>query len=128
MRGRALLGCGLAAIASTLVWAIAAPASSGADATNKTPVVTVADDFFAPTDVKVPKGSKVKWVWDSYNTDTHNVVLGSKHPKDVKANDFRSPSGAVGLTYAPKLKVPGTYEFICTYHKSVMRMDVKVTK
>ena len=51
----------------------------------KTAKVTVADDFFAPTDLKVKKGSKVKWVWDSSNTNTHNVILTSKHPKDVKA-------------------------------------------
>jgi plastocyanin len=126
VRRGAGLACALTAIAASS--AIAVPASSGAGEASKTPGVTVADDYFAPTDVKVKKGSKVKWVWDSYNTDTHNVVLGSKHPKDVKANDFRSRSGAVGLTYAPKFTVPGTYEFICTYHKSVMRMDVKVTK
>ena len=125
MRPRALAACALAAAAVT---AVAVPASSGAGAVSKTPVVTVADDYFAPTDVTVAKGGKVKWVWDSMNTDTHNVVLGAKHPKSVKANDFRSRSGAVGLTYAPKFKVPGTYEFICTYHTSVMRMTVKVKK
>ena len=125
LRPRTLTVCALAAAAIT---AVAVPASSGAGETSKTPVVTVADDYFAPDNVKVNKGGKVKWVWDSFNTDTHNVVLGDKHPKDVKPNDFRSRSGAVGLTYAPKFKVPGTYEFICTYHKSVMRMTVKVKK
>ncbi len=126
LRPRALIACALAAAA---ISAVAVPVTSGADGTSsKTPVVTVADDYFAPTNVKTQKGGKVKWVWDDFNTDTHNVVLGNKHPKDVKANDFRSSSGAVGLTYAPKFKVPGTYEFICTYHKSVMRMTVKVKK
>ena len=120
-----MLGCGLAAIACG---AIAVPASSGAGGTNKTPVVTVADDFFAPDNVKVAKGSKVKWVWDSLNTDTHNVVVTNRRPDGVKKGDFRSQSGAVGITYAPRFKVPGTYEFICTYHKSVMRMTVKVKK
>ena len=47
--------------------------------------MTVADDYFAPTDLKVKKNSSVKWVWDSSNTNTHNVILTSKHPKDVKA-------------------------------------------
>lgn len=125
LRPRALTACALAAAA---VSAVAVPVTSGAGATSKTPVVTVADDYFAPTNVKIKKGEKVKFVWDDFNTDTHNVVLGKKHPKEVKANDFRSSSGAVGLTYAPKFKVPGEYEFICTYHKSVMRMTVKVKK
>jgi len=125
LRRRALTASALAAAA---VSAVAVPASSGAGESSKTPVVTVADDYFAPDDVKVPAGSKVKWVWDDVNTDTHNVVVTGTRPDGVKKADFRSSSGAVGITYAPKFKVPGKYEFVCTYHKSVMRMDVKVTK
>ncbi len=125
LRRRGLAACALTAIA---VSAVAVPAAGGAGQAAKTPKVTVADDYFAPDDVKVPKNGKVKFVWDDLNTDTHNVVLGDKRPKGVKANDFRSPSGAVGLTYVPKFNVPGSYEFICTYHKSVMRMTVKVQK
>jgi plastocyanin len=125
LRPRALTACALAAAA---VSAVAVGGASGAEQANKTPKVTVADDYFAPTNVKVARKGKVKWVWDSANTNTHNVVLGKEHPDDVKANDYRSESGAVGITYAPKFKVPGKYEFICTYHKSVMRMTVKVKK
>ena len=126
LRGRALLGCGLAAIAAT---AFAAPASSDSpEAKRATPVVTVADDYFAPVDVKVKKGSKVKWVWDADNTNTHDVQVTSKRPDGVKSSDFKSSSGAVGLKFAPKFTVPGTYEFICHYHKNVMRMSVKVKK
>ena len=126
LRPEVRLGCGLAAIAAM---AFAAPASSDSpEAKRATPVVAVADDYFAPVDVKVKKGNKVKWVWDSDNTNTHNVQVTSRRPDDVKAGDFKSSSGAVGLTFAPKFKVPGKYEFVCTYHKSVMRMNVKVTK
>jgi plastocyanin len=126
VRRGALAGCALAAIAAV---AVAVPAIGGAtDGKRGTPKVTVADDYFAPVDVSVKKKSKVKWVWDSDNLDTHNVVLTSKHPKGVKASGFRSSSGAIGITFAPKFKVPGKYQFICTYHKSVMRMNVKVKK
>ena len=34
----------------------------------------------------------------------------------------------MGVKFKRKFKVPGTYNFICTYHKSVMKMDVKVKK
>ena len=126
LRGRALLGCGLAAIAAS---AIAVPAASRApEARRATPQVVVADDYFAPVDVKVNKGSKVKWVWDADNTNTHDVQVTGKRPDGVKAADFKSSSGAVGLKFAPKFTVPGTYEFICHYHKNVMRMNVKVKK
>ena len=72
--------------------------------------------------------SSVKWVWDSSNTNTHNVILTSKHPKDVKASDFRSSSGAVGISFKRKFKVPGKYGFICTYHRSEMKFGLTVKK
>jgi plastocyanin len=128
---RTLLGCGLAAIAAT---AIAAPLSSGAATSgtsqkaSATTKVTVADDYFAPTDVTIKQGDKVQWIWAPANTDTHDVVLSSKHPKGVKAKDFRSSSGAIGLKFKRKFDVPGTYGFICTYHKTVMKVDLTVKK
>lgn len=117
---------GLAAIALV---AVAVPASIGSEQGRRaTKTVTVADDFFAPTDLKVKKKSSVKWVWDSSNTNTHNVILTSKHPKDVKASDFRSSSGAVGISFKRKFKVPGKYGFICTYHRSEMKFGLTVKK
>ena len=49
----------------------------------------------------------MKWVWSDANTDTHNVVLTNEHPKKVKKSDFRSSSGAVGIKFKRKFKVPG---------------------
>ena len=109
--------------------AVALPASSGAgEARRAVPKVTVADDFFAPDAVKIPKGGKVKWVWDDLNTDTHNVVVTSQRPEGVKKSDYHSESAAVATTYAPRFKIPGTYGFVCTFHKGTMRMTVKVKK
>jgi plastocyanin len=107
--------------------AAAVGAQAGAETQLKTQKITVADDFFAPTDVKIGKGDKVKWVWASDNTNTHNVVL-NKGPKGVDKDDFRSSSGAVGLVFKRKFSVTGTYSFICTYHRSVMKQSVKVKK
>ncbi len=122
-RGKALVGCALAATAAVAV--AGGPASAEQDKTAK---VTVADDYFAPTDVTIKKNSKVNWVWDSSNTDTHNVQLTSTHPKGVKTADFRSSSGAVGLTFKRKFTKPGKYGFICTYHRSEMKMTLTVKK
>jgi len=124
LRRRVLIGLAVAATAS----AVAVPLTSAASEQNKTSTVTVGDDYFAPSDLTIKKGSKVKWVWDDANTDTHNVVLTSKHPKGVKASDYRSSSGAVGLTFKRKFTKTGTYGFVCTYHKTVMKVNLKVKK
>lgn len=126
IRRPALMGCGLAAIAASVV---AVPASSGSEEGKRAAkVVEVADDYFAPDELKVAKQTKVKWVWSDLNTDTHNVVLTNEHPDGVKKPEYRSSSGAVGLVFQRKFKVPGKYEFVCTYHKSVMRQTLTVKR
>jgi plastocyanin len=134
---KAIAAC--AATATAL--AVAVPGASGVAANNhkhgnhhhhhghnaKPKKVSVKDDFFTPSDVSVKKGGKVQWVWASDNFDTHNVVL-KKHPKGVKARDYRSGDASVQYKYTAKLNVPGTYTFICTYHPDVMQTTVKVKK
>jgi plastocyanin len=127
------------AFIAVLVAGILIPAA-GAGA--KTTTVNVADDFFAPTTIKVKKNSKVKWKWDSSNTNSHNVTL-SKGPKGVKkgcktkGKDAYSPliskcnkssTGAIGIKFTKKMNKPGTYKFYCTIHPTVMKMTVKVKK
>jgi plastocyanin len=125
MRRRIMLSAAVAAVALAAVVPLTAAAP---EVRSKTTQVTVADDYFAPTDLKIKKGSKVKWVWSDENLDTHDVVLTGTHPKKVKKSDFRSSSGAVGITFKRKFTVPGKYGFICTYHRGVMRLDLKVKK
>lgn len=117
-RGKALGGAFLVAILAVLVLGTAGAAA-------KTPKILVADDYFAPTKVKVKQGNKVKFVWDSMNINTHNATL-TKGPKKVKKRDFTSRSGAIGIKFAPKFKKKGTYKFICTIHPVVMQATVKV--
>ena len=116
------------ALAACATCAAIVVASSGAAApAKKTAHVTVADDYYSPTTVKIKKGSKVSYDWSDANVDSHNVHL-QKGPKGVKKNDFKSATGAIGIHFAPKFKVPGAYHFVCTLHRSVMTMDVKVKK
>lgn len=122
-----LAGC--AATATAL--AVAVPGATGTPAhkpQSKTPKITVNDDYYAPTSATVKAGGKVQFVWADINTDTHNVVLTSTHPKGVKASDYRSGDAAVQYKYTPKFTVPGKYAFVCTYHKTVMKTTITVKK
>jgi plastocyanin len=133
LRGRALIG---AVAAASALGAAAVPAFGGTEAKRATTNVTVADDYFAcakctgtvPLNLNVKKNDQVKWVWDSYNVDTHNVKLTDKHPDGVKPKDFTSGNYAVGATFKLKFTTPGKYSFVCTYHKKVMAMTVNVKK
>jgi plastocyanin len=129
---RTLIG---AAVAATALGAAAVPALGGS-ASKATTTVTVADDYFAcgkctgtyPLKLAVKAGDKVKWVWSDDNGNTHNVKLTDTHPKGVKPKDFTSGDYAVGVTFQKKFTKTGTYGFICTYHKNVMKLDLKVKK
>ena len=126
MLGRSTL---IAALVATSAFAgVAAASDRVAPAERKTVTVTVADDYYAPTSVKIKKGSKVKWVWDDFNFNTHDVVLTGTKPDGVKKDDFKSRSAAINYSYSKKFKVPGKYGFQCTFHRSVMQMTVKVKK
>ena len=116
-------------IAALAVCAVAVPAAVGAAdrAERKTAHVTVADDYYSPTAVKINKGSKVSYDWSDANVDSHNVKL-TKGPKGIDKKDFKSATGAIGINFAPKFKVTGKYHFVCTLHRSVMQMDVTVKK
>ena len=71
-----------------------------------------------PVKLKIKKNAKVKWVWASSNTDTHNVKLTSTHPKGVKPCNFSPHRTRSGWHFKRKFTVPGKYGFICTYHRS----------
>lgn len=96
-------------------------------ARGKRPTVDVGDDFYSPTILKVKSGTKVKFKWLPENTDSHNVIL-KKGPKGVSKKPFESPTGSIGVKYAPTFKKPGTYDLLCTIHPDVMKMKVTVKR
>ena len=118
-----------AAIALTAIAAVAVTAvpASQAGKPKKGPTVTVADDFFSPTEVKVKPNTKVKYKWDSDNTDSHNVII-QKGPKKINKKDFKSATGSIGVKFKPVFEKKGTYDFLCTIHPDVMKMKVIVKK
>lgn len=84
------------------------------------------DGYFLPVELKVEKGSKVRWDWKHVTGGTHNVTL-DKGPKGVKKGDLSSAdSGDSSFTFTRRLKVAGKYQFYCTYHPITMRMTVNV--
>ena len=127
LKSRLLTGLVLAAIATSAI-AVSAGADSTPKPRAKTAKVTIGDDFYAPSSVTIKKGDKVKWKGEPSTLNTHNVVVTKKRPKGVKKGDFRSATGSAGLKFTAKFKKPGKYGFICTFHRTTMKMDVTVKR
>lgn len=132
----------VAAVAAAAVAVPAANAGHQSDRGKQPPPVQVADDYFAPTTLKVKRDTKVKFKWNAANTDSHNVTL-QKGPKGVKKgcptkgkNAFSpliskcnvSSTGAIGIKFKKKFDVKGTYHFVCTLHPDVMKLTVRVKR
>ena len=84
----------------------------------RTKSVGMGDNYFFNGTVTIKKGSSVHWHW-SNTENLHNVVLRAK------GESFHSKTGHSGsITHTFRHK--GTFTIICTKHKSVMRMKVKV--
>jgi plastocyanin len=119
-----------AAVALAIAAVLALGAQSGvesAGAAKKTVNVEVGDDYFSPDELKVKKGTKIKWKWRSDNGNPHNATL-DKGPKGVKKGDFSSKTATISYKFAKVLKKPGTYEYLCTIHPTVMTQTIKVKK
>lgn len=125
MRGRAT---SVAALALLCAGAVAVP-SGAADspsanaAAPPTKKVKVADNFFSPKRLTVPKNTTIAWKWSRLNGETHDV-FAAKKPKGVKR--IWSAPAATHYTFKRKLKKAGKYRFICTFHEGMaMRVTVK---
>ena len=93
--------------------------SSAAEA--RTAKVQISSNFYAPFKLTVKKNSKVRFVWDEFSFEAHDVNV-KKGP--VK---FSSPLQAGGTWTTKKLKKPGKYSLYCSQHEE-MRMTLKVKK
>jgi plastocyanin len=125
VRGRA---CQLAA-ACLAVAGLAGAVPARAGKAPKPKVVTVADFFYAPNSVTVPKGGKVKWVWAATNVESHDVHL-KQAPKGLKkkATYSTKTTAVTNATFVKAFPTPGSYRFICTIHPTKMKMTVTVKK
>ena len=110
-----------ALIVSAVAALAAVPAASGGERPRKT--VTVADNYFAPMNFKVKKGTRVVWKWSADNTEEHDVKL-VRRPKGARR--FRSDARVTGYAFRRTLRVRGKYKIICTFHQVLMRQTITV--
>ena len=94
--------------------------SSAAEA--RTSKVQISSNFYAPFKLTVKKNAKVRFVWDEFSFEAHDVNV-KKGP--VK---FHSPLQAGGTWTTKKLKKPGKYFLFCSQHPEEMRMTLTVKK
>ena len=81
----------------------------------------VGDNWFVragdPPTVTVAKGTRVRWRWTGSNEHNVAAVRGPA--------EFRSGRRSSG-TFSPRLRRRGTYRIVCTIHRPLMRMRLKV--
>ncbi len=96
--------------------------------------VDVRDDYFVPDFLTVKSGRRISWDWGTTNGNSHNVMLDpyASQPRGLTAADyFRLDTGqnhAINYRFTRDLTKTGTYNFYCSLHSTVMRMQVKVTR
>jgi plastocyanin len=107
----------LSAAATALAVMLAASPSSGGSSSNpfasKNKSVSLEDDFFSPSKVRIHRGDKVTWRWKGFND--HNVTFrsapaGARRPKGSPTKS----SGRFARTFSKR----GTYRFVCTIHEA----------
>ena len=105
---------GAAAAAAIAVGVVVVPAQAGS-----TKTVSVKNNAFSPTSLKIKKGTKVTWKWTQGGVP-HNVTPTS-------GGKGSSTSSKKGFTYSKTFTKAGTYKFDCTIHPTQMKITVKVS-
>jgi plastocyanin len=82
----------------------------------------VASNYFNPGSLTVKTGDKVKFVWDAYSFEAHDVGVRKGPAK------FSSPLQAGGTWSTKKLTKTGKYVLFCSQHPEEMTMTLKVKK
>jgi plastocyanin len=88
----------------------------------RTSKVQISSNFYAPFKVTVKQGDKLRFVWDQFSFDAHDVNVKKGPAK------FHSPLQAGGTWTTKKLKKPGKYTLFCSQHPEEMRMTLTVKK
>ena len=88
----------------------------------RTAKVQISSNFYAPGKLTVKKGDKVRFLWDAFSFDAHDVNVKKGPAK------FHSPLQAGGTWTTKKLKKPGKYLLFCSQHPEEMRMPLVVKK
>jgi plastocyanin len=94
---------------------LAAPAAAAPEAT-----IVVGDNFLRPGKKTIAAGTRVRFDWTGFGR--HHIVK-SKGP----GGPIASPATAKdGVNLAKRLRQPGVYRFLCTFHPAEMRLKLTV--
>jgi plastocyanin len=117
MRARSIRGFAPVAIAATgAAFLLAGPAEA------KVHEAQISSNFFAPGKLTVKTGDKVRFAWDEFSFEAHDVNVRKGPAK------FQSPLQAGGTWSTKKLKKAGKYVLFCSQHPEEMTMTLKVKK
>jgi plastocyanin len=113
-------------VRAVLVLAVGAALLCAAPAQAGKKTVSLGDNYYAPTTLRVAKGTTVVWKWPGFDEagDVHDVKLKSG-PKGAKK--FQSEAASTDYTFKRKLTVPGLYKIVCTLHDD-MKMSIRVKR
>jgi plastocyanin len=109
------------AASAALVAAGAAPALAG-PAEAKVHTAQIGANFFAPGKLTVKQGDKVRFEWEEFGFEAHDVNVRKGPAK------FHSPLQAAGTWSTKNLKKAGKYSLYCSQHPEEMKMTLKVVK
>jgi plastocyanin len=82
--------------------------------------IAVEDRYFARPNVSVRRGARLNWSFDG--AEPHNLTLANG-PVGIASRNLDQ-----GRTYSRRLRVPGTYRFLCTLHPVQMTERVEVRR
>ncbi len=97
------------------------------DTTKKVINVSVADYSFTPSALTIGVNDTVKWTWAGadFHTSTCDGTNGSTLPSG--GTSWNSPiSNTTGTTYTVAITVPGTYNYVCVIHNTMMKGTIVV--
>jgi plastocyanin len=117
MRVRSIRSLAPVAVAATgAAFLLAGPAEA------KVHKAQIASNFYAPGKLTVKTGDKVRFTWDEFSFEAHDVNVRTGPAK------FHSPLQAGGTWSTKKLKKAGKYVLFCSQHPEEMTMTLKVKK
>jgi len=118
-----------AAACAALMLPVAGSSAEGTDAAERAnpKIIRVADDFFSPDSTRVARRRVISWVWSNRNENAHNVRL-RRAPGGVDKGRFRSPSRRTNFRFSRRVRKPGRYVFVCSFHAPEMRLVVRVRR
>ena len=95
------------------------------DTNATTYTILVASNSFTPSTLNALSGDTIKYQWvGGFHTSTCNNANGTSHPVGADDWDVTMSSAANNFSYI--LKIPGTYNYNCTFHAPGMAGVINV--